>query len=154
MVMLRICFSAKPVLLAAIVLTPVSLVAADHGLFGYWKTSDGSVLRTIPCAQGLCIRIVSVTPTAPGDLDHNNPEPSLRKRPLCNLEIGSNFTLAGDTKATGGSVYDPESGKTYKGNIDLTGDTLKLRGYIGITLFGRTETWHRTADVKPCSAQS
>lgn len=142
---------AKLVLLSALLLAPLSLWAADPGLFGDWKTADGSVVRTSPCAQALCIKIIAVTPTAPGTLDHFNPDPALRNRSLCNLEIGSGFTLAGDNQATGGRLYDPESGKTYKGNIDLKGDTLKLRGYIGITLFGRTETWHRTANVKPCS---
>jgi len=143
--------TAKLVLLSALLLAPLSLSAADPGLFGDWKTADGSVVRTSPCAQALCIKIIAVTPTAPGTLDHFNPDPALRHRSLCNLEIGSGFTLAGDNQATGGRLYDPESGKTYKGNIDLKGDTLKLRGYIGITLFGRTETWHRTANVKPCS---
>ncbi len=131
---------------------PIRLCAtAAPGLFGDWKTADGSVVRTAPCAEALCIKIVSVTPTAPGTLDHNNPDASLRKRSLCNLEIGSGFVLAGNTAATGGRLYDPESGKTYKGNIDLKGDVLKLRGYLGITLFGRTETWHRTSEVKPCA---
>lgn len=149
--MFRILRSPKPLLLAALVLAPVSLSAAGHGLFGDWKTTDGSVVRTIPCARGLCIKIVAIAPSAPGNVDNNNPEPALRKRSLCNLEIGSAFTLASENQATGGRLYDPESGKTYKGNIDLAGDTLKLRGYIGITVFGRTETWHRAADVKPCS---
>ena len=143
--------AAKLALLSALLLAPVSLIAAAPGLFGDWKTADGSVLRTTPCAQALCIKIVAVTPTAPGTLDHNNPDPALRNRSLCNLEIGRDFSLAGATQATGGHLYDPESGKTYRGKIDLEGDTLKLRGYLGVSLFGRTEIWHRTAGVKPCT---
>ena len=131
-------------LLAAVLLAPLSVSAAAPGLFGQWKTSDGSVVRTLPCANALCIRIVRVAPTAPGKLDHNNPNAALRSRALCNLEIGTGFSISGDNAATGGLLYDPESGKTYKGSIDLEGDTLKLRGYVGIPLFGRTEIWHRT----------
>lgn len=142
---------AKLATLGALLVAPLSLSAAAPGLFGDWKTADGSVVRTAPCGQALCIKVIAVTPTAPGTLDHNNPDPALRKRSLCNLEIGSDFTIAGDTQATGGRLYDPESGKTYKGNINLEGDILKLRGYIGIALFGRTETWRRTTTVKPCS---
>ncbi len=141
-------------LLAAFLLAPISIAAAapSHALFGDWKTADGSVVRTFPCGDALCIKIIAVTPTAPGTVDHKNPDAALRNRPLCNLEIGSNFTLSGDNQATAGRLYDPESGKTYKGNIDLNGETLKLRGYVGVTLFGRTEVWHRTSDVKPCSS--
>ncbi|GAC1356460.1 MAG: DUF2147 domain-containing protein [Acidobacteriaceae bacterium] len=132
-------------------LPTLSVQAASSRLFGDWKTADGSVVRTAPCAQALCITILAVPPSAPGTQDHNNPVAALRTRSLCHLEIGSNFTLAGDNRATDGRLYDPESGKTYKGNIELQGDTLKLRGYIGVTLFGRTEIWHRTSEAKACS---
>ena len=138
-------------LLASLLIAPTPLLAAVPSLFGDWKTADGSIVRTIPCAQAVCIRIVSVTPTAPGTLDQNNPDPALRKRSLCNLEIGSGFAPSGDGEATGGRLYDPESGRTYKGNIALKGDILKLRGYIGVALFGRTETWQRTSAVRSCS---
>ncbi len=142
----------RTALLASFLLiAPLSLSAASPALFGDWMTADGSVVRTFPCADTLCIKIVTITPSAPGTLDHNNPDPTLRSRSLCNLEIGSTFNLTGDSEATGGRLYDPESGKTYKGNISLKGDTMKLRGYIGVALFGRTETWHRTSNVKPCS---
>jgi uncharacterized protein (DUF2147 family) len=43
-----------------------------------------------------------------------------------------------------GTVVDPENGKEYKGKIWAVGkDTLKMRGYIGISLLGRTESWAR-----------
>ena len=126
------------------------MFAASPRIFGDWKTPDGSVVRTFPCQGSLCIKIISVTPTAPGTLDSNNPDAALRRRSLCNLVIGIGFALDGATAASGGQLYDPESGKTYRGKIDLTGDILKLRGYIGLALFGRTETWERAAKVKAC----
>ena len=144
----------KPVpalLLAVLLVAPLTASAAPNGLFGDWKTPDGSVVRTFPCANELCMKIVTITPTSPGTVDHNNPDATLRARSLCNLQIGSGFAIAGDTTATSGQLYDPESGKSYKGDIDLKGDVLKLRGYIGIALFGRTEIWHRTSDVTTCS---
>ena len=50
----------------------------------------------------------------------------------------------GDGAWSGGFIYDPNSGKTYRGKIKLTDpDTLRLRGYIGISLLGRTEVWKR-----------
>jgi len=43
-----------------------------------------------------------------------------------------------------GTVVDPENGKEYRGKIWAVGkDTLKMRGYIGISLLGRTESWVR-----------
>ena len=44
----------------------------------------------------------------------------------------------------GGTVVDPENGKQYKGKIwAVDKDTLRMRGFIGISLLGRTETWTR-----------
>jgi uncharacterized protein (DUF2147 family) len=42
---------------------------------------------------------------------------------------------------SGGTVYDPKSGNTYKAKMWRDGKNLKLRGYIGISLFGRSSQW-------------
>ena len=143
---------ALTAVVAAFLLTPVATLAADpHGLTGDWKTTDGSVVRLAPCSNALCLRVVSISPTAPGTVDEKNPDASLRKRSVCNLEIGSGFSPEG-ANASGGRIYDPMSGKTYKANLKLTNpDTLELRGYVGLPAFGRTETWHRTSLSHPCS---
>lgn len=121
------------------------------GLFGSWRTLGGAVVATEPCPSGLCLRVITLSPNAPGDHDQNNPNPSLRTRPICKLEIGEGFTPAGD-HANGGHIYDPLSGKTYKATLKLSSpDTLALRGYIGFSMIGRTETWHRTPVTSPCS---
>jgi hypothetical protein len=48
-------------------------------------------------------------------------------------------------KYTGGSVLDPRSGSVYHAKMDLSedGDELAVRGYLGIEMFGKTQTWHR-----------
>ena len=44
----------------------------------------------------------------------------------------------------GGKIMDPENGKSYKCKMKVTEDgTLKVRGFIGIFLIGRTQTWYR-----------
>lgn len=45
----------------------------------------------------------------------------------------------------GGEILDPENGKTYRClmKLDSTGNTLEVRGYIGISLIGRSQTWTR-----------
>lgn len=76
-------------------------------------------------------------------MDSNNPEVSLRSRQLLNLEILKNFIFE-DGKWTDGTIYDPKSGKTYSCNMSLKGnDVLNIRGYVGISLFGRSETFKR-----------
>ena len=45
---------------------------------------------------------------------------------------------------SGGKILDPQHGKYYKCYINLENENkLKVRGYIGISLFGRTQYWHR-----------
>jgi len=59
------------------------------------------------------------------------------------LEILKNFKYKGTNEWTGGRIYDPKNGKTYSCNMRLEGDTLKVRGYIGISVLGRTTVWTR-----------
>ncbi len=76
-------------------------------------------------------------------LDAKNPDAALQKRALLNLEILKNFVYD-DGKWTDGTIYDPKKGKTYSCNMSLDGnDVLKVRGYIGISLIGRSETFRR-----------
>ncbi len=75
--------------------------------------------------------------------DKNNPDPAQRSRPDLGLELLKNFTFDGENQYIDGTIYDPQNGKTYSCKMTLNGNTLKIRGYIGISLFGRTETWTR-----------
>lgn len=75
--------------------------------------------------------------------DVKNPKAELRSRPILGLEIIKDFTFDGDDVYEDGTIYDPQSGKTYSCKMTLKGDVLKIRGYIGISLIGRTENWSR-----------
>ncbi len=67
----------------------------------------------------------------------------LKNQPIQGLVIIRNFKPDGDVWA-GGTVVDPENGKEYKGKIWTIGqDKLSLRGFVGISLLGRTQTWTR-----------
>jgi len=71
----------------------------------------------------------------------------LRDRPLTGLDLFAGFAYDGDGRWTGGTIYDPNSGKTYRCIITwVDGNTLKVRGYIGVPMLGRTETWTRVPD--------
>jgi uncharacterized protein (DUF2147 family) len=75
--------------------------------------------------------------------DVKNPDERLRSKPILGLEILKNFIFE-DGKWTDGKIYDPKSGKTYSCNMTMKGnDILNMRGYVGISLIGRSETWKR-----------
>lgn len=121
-------------------------------IIGDWAEPTGSVIRIEPCGSQLCARIVYLSSQAPTAFDVNNPNASQRSRHLCGLVIGQGFQLLDLEHAEGGSLYDPKSGRTYRGSMSLDGDSLNLRGYIGIKLFGRTETWKRVSPpAHPCN---
>ncbi|TYP91835.1 uncharacterized protein (DUF2147 family) [Sphingobacterium allocomposti] len=75
--------------------------------------------------------------------DEKNPDAKLRNRKIQGLEILSGFTRDGQNYS-GGQIYDPKSGKTYSCKMTVKGpDKLDIRGYLGVSLLGRTETWKR-----------
>ncbi len=76
-------------------------------------------------------------------IDFRNPDPSKRERLIVGIVILRNFKWNGK-KFVGGTIYDPDLGKTYKMNIYfIDKNTIIVRGYVGIPLFGRSETWKR-----------
>lgn len=79
-------------------------------------------------------------------VDRENPDPGLSKRPIIGLPLVEGFTYAGNNRYKGGTIYDPNNGKTYSCKLKLKGDELKVRGYIGVSLIGRTTEWTRVVE--------
>lgn len=76
--------------------------------------------------------------------DHNNPDPALQSRPIIGLVIMEGFVFDGEDTWHKGTIYDPDNGKTYKCKIRFADDgSLKVRGFIGFSMLGRTERWTR-----------
>lgn len=75
--------------------------------------------------------------------DEKNPDPALRNRPAVGLEILKNFTYSGNGEWENGTVYDPKSGRTYSCKMSINGEKLDIRGYVGFSMLGRTESWTR-----------
>ena len=78
-----------------------------------------------------------------------NPNPlctkckgSLKNKPVIGLTILKNLKQD-DTEWNGGTILDPENGNTYKCKIEVVenGTKLKVRGFIGVSVLGRTQTW-------------
>jgi uncharacterized protein (DUF2147 family) len=121
--------------------------ALNSSVLGNWANPSGSVIHIYRCGTNLCAKLIAISASAPTRVDANNPDPALRRRSLCGLEIGTGFQPAGPGRAQGGRLYDPKSGKTYTGSMTRDGNQLKLRGYVGVPLFGRTETWTRAPNT-------
>ena len=76
--------------------------------------------------------------------DKNNTDESKRSVPLLGYTILIGFEYTGNNKWEKGTIYDPENGNTYNCTItNIDDNTLEVRGYIGVSLFGRTDTWKR-----------
>ncbi len=76
-------------------------------------------------------------------VDRENPDPARRTTPILGLLILRDFVYDGGIWQQG-RIYDPENGKDYKCKMTLKSpDALDVRGFIGFSLFGRTENWTR-----------
>lgn len=133
----------------------IVVLAAAYGqtnsIFGNWTNPTGSTIHIYRCGPRVCANVFGISSSAPARVDAKNPNPALRGRSLCGLRIGTGFELVSPGRAQGGTLYDPESGKTYSGSMTREGDKLELRGYVGIPLFGRTETWsHAPEAIAAC----
>lgn len=134
--------------LVFLALAPFAGAMEPADVEGRWLSGDGSGWIQIRRVGESLIGTAAGSATAKeGDapqLDEHNPDPALRSRPIDGITIMSGFSYAGDGRWTGGTIYDPNSGKTYKSTVtQIDRDTLRLRGYIGISLFGRSDTWTR-----------
>ncbi len=77
-------------------------------------------------------------------VDENNPQENLRNRPLIGLVFMKDFKPAGNNKWEDGTIYDPKNGKTYSCFMKvISNNKMEVKGYIGISLIGRSQTWTR-----------
>jgi uncharacterized protein (DUF2147 family) len=124
------------------------ILAADSpSVTGLWKNEDAS-FEVYEENGKLNAKIISLRePLAPDGrqkTDIHNPDAGKHSRPILGMVFMTGFTPTGSGKWGNGTIYDPKSGNTYSCNMELQGtDTLKVRGYIGVSLIGRTETWKR-----------
>lgn len=131
--------------------------AQPAGILGDWQDPTGSIIHIASCGNQLCLWLTALSPAAPTTMDIHNPNTALRRRALCGMKIGSGFTLRDQAHASGGTLYDPKTGKRYHGAMTATGTAssprLNLRGYVGISLFGASQVWTRPSKpAAPCPA--
>ncbi len=135
-------------LLGSVMVAVSALADEGDAILGQWLTAEGrSVVEIYKCGDSYCGKIVWLKEPLDKEgkekTDIHNPDESLRSRKLMGLEILHSLKYKGNNEYKGGRIYDPQKGKTYKCKAKLEGDKLKLRGYIGFSLIGRTSTWTR-----------
>lgn len=120
---------------------------------------DGTVWKTIDDKTKQAKAVVKFTEQSNGTLNASiqsvltpgeenackKCEGTYKNKSLKGLTIVRNLKNAGGTSYEGGSILDPQSGKTYKlkGNLAAGGKKLELRGFIGVAALGRNQTWVR-----------
>ena len=126
-------------------------VLADDGdaVVGEWYTKDSKALVQVYKAGDIYSgKIVWLKEPKNEDgtekLDTNNPDEAKQSQPIIGLNLVQGFSYKGKNKWAEGSIYDPDNGKTYKCKMTLQEDgSLKVRGFIGVSLLGRTQVWTR-----------
>jgi uncharacterized protein (DUF2147 family) len=119
-------------------------------IVGVWKTGEGNAMVRIykngDKYQGKVVWLKEPIDTETGKpkLDKNHPDESVRSRPVLGLVNIWGFVYKGDKVWDEGNIYDPKNGNTYSCTIKLeSANTLEVRGFIGVSLIGRTDTWTR-----------
>lgn len=121
----------------------------------WWNQEKDAQIEIYPCEGKFCGKIVWLKePNYPANdpkgmadkpkVDRENPDPAKKDRPILGMNLVWGFTNSGGNLWEGGSIYDPRDGKTYKCKLTLESpDNLKVRGFIGISLIGKTNNWTR-----------
>lgn len=129
-----------PALALVLAVTPAFAAAPVNGR---WLTPDrDSVIEIGSCGTTVCGRIGRLLKPVQGGpaTDRNNPDASLRSRPLVGLPILIGFIDAGGEWR--GRIYDPRAGKTYRSTLALAGEgVLRVKGCIAF--FCQTQEWRR-----------
>ena len=138
--------------LVAILMLPGLASAQSMTPVGLWKTIDDvtgnerSYVRIVEVAGELQGKVEKIFPF-PGDDPENlceKCEGERKNQPIVGMTILWGLKDEGETWK-GGKILDPDNGKTYRCKMTVSDDgkELDVRGYIGISLIGRTQTWQR-----------
>ena len=115
----------------------------ENSIEGVWLTKSKDQVRIDMKnnqPEGIGLDLPGVEPRK----DVLNPDESLRDRFLHDVVILKDFVYQGKGRWAKGTIYDPNNGKTYQCLLRMKSDSeLMVRGYIGVSLIGRTEIWTR-----------
>ena len=132
----------RPALLAACVLFAAGAARAANpsAVMGTWWTQDrDGVVELYPCSGGLCGRVAGIVRFKPD----GTPPTDLHGHSRCHLPLIPDGKVGSDG-VWDSHITDPDDDKTYTIRLQVDPDgRLRMRGYIGLPLFGRTVFWTR-----------
>jgi uncharacterized protein (DUF2147 family) len=136
--------------------TGVPVMAQTHkadDVVGVWLNQEGTgkvqIFRVSANYYGKIVWLKEPNDSITGKprTDVENPDPKMKTVPLLGLVNLKGFSFNGEDEWKDGTIYDPKNGKTYKCYIEFeSADVLKIRGYIGVSLLGRTTLWKRSSN--------
>lgn len=136
-------------LILSIVVFFIFQVSFSQTIFGKWKTVDdetgmeNGIVEIYEKAGKVYGRIIEILEKEKKYFKCEMCEGEDKNKPVLGLVIIKGLKKKGDFYE-GGKVTDPKNGKSYHCKMNLEGkDKLIVRGYIGISLFGRSQTWFR-----------
>ena len=144
-------FGFALLLLVGLLLAVAPARAAENpdAALGVWKNGEGTgMIQIFKKGDRYFGRLVWLkvpnTPEGKPRTDVNNPDEAKRSTPLKGLVNMRDFKYSGAGKWEEGKIYDPKNGSDYSCEMTLTDpNTLEVRGFIGVSLFGRTDVWKR-----------
>ncbi|MBI5119125.1 DUF2147 domain-containing protein [Candidatus Poribacteria bacterium] len=138
------------VTLACVVMLITANVHASEAdaILGQWFTDGGeSIVEIYKCNESYCGKIIWLKEPKNTDgtekTDSKNPDVSKKARKVLGMDIVWGFQHKSNNAWSMGNIYDPKSGKTYSCSAKLDKDNLNIRGFIGVSLLGRTTVWKR-----------
>ncbi|MFC6267262.1 DUF2147 domain-containing protein [Frigoriflavimonas asaccharolytica] len=115
---------------------------------GKWKTIDDetgqakSIVQITKAKDGKYYGKVVQLLIKPASATCTNCKDDRKNKPILGLEIIRGLVKDGNDFEDG-TITDPKTGKTYKCIIKREGDKLNVRGYVGFSLIGRSQTWYK-----------
>ena len=127
-------------------LAPAARATEDQAaqILGNWLTEPRDGIIQISVASDGSYQGKIIGGNAPQRLDQHNPDPARRSLTLLGQTILQGMKYDGGGEWSGGTIYDPDSGRSYKCRlVRLDPDRLQVRGFIGFALLGRSQVWTR-----------
>jgi len=117
-------------------------------ILGRWLTEPRDGIIEITLAADGTYQGKIIGGNAPTRVDAKNPDAARRQQLLLGqvilMGMHAEGSVDGGSAWSGGTIYEPDTGRTYRCHIELIDrDHLKVRGFIGISLLGRSQTWTR-----------
>src|SRR5690554_2154695 len=139
----------KKIIIFMVMFALGTFMTQAQSVTGKWKTIDDktgeakSIVEVYERDGKIYGKVIEILNPEKKDAKCQNCKGSDKDKPILGLVIVKGLSKDGN-EWNGGQILDPNKGKLYKCSMSLEGkDVLKVRGYVGISLLGRTQTWKK-----------